>query len=217
MLNICLMENKIPTIWRQSKIIAILKPGTDSSIPKKYRPISLLCHMYKLYERMILNRIAHVIEQHLMKEQASFRSGKYCTSQLLNLTQHIENEYEEDMITGTAFVDLSAAYDTVNRRLLIQKLYNTTLDSQLCRVIQNLLSDRRFCEKLNNERSKWRIQKNGCCSPSETYGRKWGNSNFQILTELPVPPQALNKRTVYHRGVFRPPPYSIYTRTISKS
>ena len=32
----------------------------------------------------------------------------------------------------------------------------------------------------------------GCCScsPSETYGRKWGDSNFQILTELPVPPQA---------------------------
>ena len=56
------------------------------------------------------------------------------------------------MITGTAFVDLSAAYDTVNHRLLIQKLYNTTLDNQLCRVIQNLL---------HNERSRWRIHKNG--------------------------------------------------------
>ena len=65
------------------------------------------------------------------------------------------------MITGTVIVDLSAAYDTVNHRLLIQKLYNTTLDSQLCRVIQNLLSDRRFYVELNNERSRWRIQKNG--------------------------------------------------------
>ena len=161
MLNICFIENKIPTIWRQSKIIAILKPGKDSSIPKNYRPISLLCHTYKLYERMILNRIAPAIEQHIIKEQAGFRSGKSCTSQLLNLTPHIEDGYEEGMITGTAFVDLSAAYDTVNHRLLIQKLYNTTLDSQLCRVIQNLLSDRRFYVELNNERSRWRIQKNG--------------------------------------------------------
>ena len=65
------------------------------------------------------------------------------------------------MIRGTAFVDLSAAYDTVNYRLLIQKLYNTTLDSQLCRVIQNLLLDRRFYVELNNERCRCRIQKNG--------------------------------------------------------
>ena len=100
MLNICFRENKIPTVWRQSKIIAILKPGKDSSIPKNYRQISLLCHTYKLYERMILDRIAPAIEQHLIKEQADFRSAKSCTSQLLNLTQHIEDGYEEGMITG---------------------------------------------------------------------------------------------------------------------
>ena len=34
MLNKCYMENKIPTLWRQSKIIVILKHGKDSSIPK---------------------------------------------------------------------------------------------------------------------------------------------------------------------------------------
>ena len=110
MLNICYMENRIPTIWRQYKIIAILKPGKDSSIPKNYRPISLLCHTYKLYERMILNRIAPAIEQHLIKEQAGFRSGNSCTGQLLKLTQHVGDGCEEGMITGIAFVDLSAAY-----------------------------------------------------------------------------------------------------------
>ena len=155
------MENKIPTIWRQSKIIAILKPGKDSSTPKNYRPISLLCHTNKLYKRIIRNRTAPAIEQHLIKEQTGFRSGKSCTSQLRNLTQHIEDRYEEGMITGTAFVDRSAAYDTVNHRLLIQTLYNTTLDSQLCRGIQNLLSERRVYVELNNGRSRWRKQKNG--------------------------------------------------------
>ena len=144
MLNKCFMENKIPTLWRQSKIIAILKPGKDSAIPKSYRQISFLCQTYKLYERMILNRIATTIEQHLIKEQAGFRPGKSCTSQLLNLAQHIEDGYEESMITGTAFVDLSAAYDTVNHILLIQKLFNITQDSTLYRVNQNLLSNRRL-------------------------------------------------------------------------
>ena len=65
------------------------------------------------------------------------------------------------MITGAAFVDLSAAYDTINHRILIQKLYNITQDSHLSRVLHNMLSNRRFYVELNNERSRWRIQKNG--------------------------------------------------------
>ena len=65
------------------------------------------------------------------------------------------------MIIGSAFVDLSAAYDTVNHRSLIQKFYNITQDNPLCRVIQNMLSSRRFYVELNNEHSRWRKQKNG--------------------------------------------------------
>ena len=80
MLNKCFMENKIQTLWRQSKIIAILTPGKDSAIQTSYRPISILCHTYKLYERMILNRIAPTIEQPLIKEQFGFRPRKLCTS-----------------------------------------------------------------------------------------------------------------------------------------
>ena len=76
MLNVCFTENRIPKVCRQSKIIAILKPGKDSAIPKSYRPISLLFHMYKLYERLILNRIAPSVDRHLIKEQASFTPGK---------------------------------------------------------------------------------------------------------------------------------------------
>ena len=49
----------------------------------------------------------------------------------------------------------------LNHRLLIQKLYNITQDSALCRVVQKLLSNRRLYVELNNEGSRWRLQKNG--------------------------------------------------------
>ena len=55
----------------------------------------------------ILNRIAPTINQHLIKEQAGFRPGKSCisqVSQLLNITQDIDDGYQEIIITGTAFV-----------------------------------------------------------------------------------------------------------------
>ena len=129
--------------------------------PKSYIPISLLCHMYKLYKRFIINRIAPSVDRHLIKEQVGFRPGKSCCSQLLNRTQQIEDGNQRGMITGAAFVDLSAAYDTVNHRFLIRKLYDFTEDIPLCRVIQNMLSISRLYVELNNDRSRWGNQKNG--------------------------------------------------------
>ena len=77
MLNTYCIENKIPMIQRQSKIIVILKSGKDSAILKNYRPISLLCHTYKLYKILILNRVSPFLEQHLIKEQDDFRPGSH--------------------------------------------------------------------------------------------------------------------------------------------
>ena len=94
MMNSILKTQKFPKLWRKSKVIAILKPGKDSTLPKSYRPISLLCHTYKLFERMILNRLNPLIETMIIDQQAGFRPGKSTTGQLLNLTQHIEDGYE---------------------------------------------------------------------------------------------------------------------------
>ena len=104
MLNNCFIDNKIPTIWRQSKIIAILKPGKDSAVPKSYRPISLLCHTYKLYERLILNRIAPTIEKHLIKEQAGFRAGKQGWGQVQYLYLSTYLSVLEYLVYGNAKV-----------------------------------------------------------------------------------------------------------------
>ncbi len=161
MMNNTVKNNKFPKLWRKSRVIAILKPGKDSSIPKNYRPISLLCHTYKLFERLLLNRLNSFTDEVLIKEQAGFRSGKSCTSQLLNLTQHIEDGYEKNVITGTVFVDLSAAYDTVNHKLLLNKLFQLTQDAKLTNLIGNMLSNRRFFVELNGQKSRWRKQKNG--------------------------------------------------------
>ena len=141
-------------------MIAMPKPGKDPSSPKSYHPISLLCIPYKLYERLILMRIS-LVDEKLTKDQAGFRPGRSCAGQLLNLTQHIEDGYERKMLTDAASVDLSAAYDTVQHRLMIRKLMDMTGDIYLCQVIRGLLSNRRFIVQLNDKKSRWRSQKNG--------------------------------------------------------
>ena len=109
-----------------------------------------------LYERMILNRLSPVIEHVLIPEQAGFRPGKYCTAQVLNLTQHIEDGFETGKITDIVLVDLSAAYDTDNHRRLLEKVYNMTRDYRLMCTIRTLLENRRFFVELGGKISRWR-------------------------------------------------------------
>ena len=58
MFNECMRTNSIPKIWRKSIVVALLNPCKDPASPNSYRPVSLLCHTYKLFERLVLNRVA---------------------------------------------------------------------------------------------------------------------------------------------------------------
>ena len=63
---------------------------------------------------------------------------------MLNLTQHIEDDFERNEPTGGVFVELTAAYDTVNHRLLLSELYDMTKEFHLTKLIQLLLENRLF-------------------------------------------------------------------------
>ena len=67
------------------------------------------------------------------------------------------------MVTGTVFVDLSAAYDTISHKLLLNKIYRMTSDIKFTNLTGNMLSNRRYFVELNGQKSRWRNQKN--CLP----------------------------------------------------
>lgn len=59
------------------------------------------------------------------------------------------------------FIDLTAAYDTVNHNLQISKIKDLTKDNTLARTINTLHRNRRYCVELEGNVCRWRIQKNG--------------------------------------------------------
>ena len=67
----------------------------------------------------------------------------------------------KSLTTGTAFVDLSAAYDTVNHILLLIKLYGMTGDAEFTKLIGSMMKYRRFYVETNGKKSRWRNKKNG--------------------------------------------------------
>lgn len=57
---------------------------------------------------------------------------------------HRTDGYEAKKITGVVFIDLTAAYDTVNHRIKTYELYKTTHDFRFVKIVKALLSNRRF-------------------------------------------------------------------------
>ena len=58
--------------WLQTMLSKCLTYNNIQKLRKSYRPISLLCHTYKLYELMILNRVTPKLKQHLIKDQSDY-------------------------------------------------------------------------------------------------------------------------------------------------
>ena len=99
------------------------------------------------------------------------------------------------MITDATFVDLSAAYDTVNHRILFQKLYNITQGSHQCRVFKNVLSNRRYYVELNKEPSRWRIQKNGL--PKGVSSHQSCSTSTLMISHFMIERVSLYMQTIY--------------------
>jgi len=91
---------------------------------------------------MLINHLIPFLDSTLIKEQADFCPEKSCTGVVLNLTQTIENGFENKKVRGVALVDLTATHDTVNHRLMLKKLYDTNMDYEFVIIFGALLSNK---------------------------------------------------------------------------
>jgi hypothetical protein len=71
--NLCLESGTHP--WKHTKVVVINKPDKpDYSLPKAYRPISLLKCIGKLLEKVVAKRFNCNIEQHRLIPMTQFGS-----------------------------------------------------------------------------------------------------------------------------------------------
>ncbi len=98
--------------------------------------------------------------ENITDEQAGFRQGRSTGDQVLALTIYIENGFQQNQKTGTVFLDLSAAYDTVWLAGLLLKL-SKVLTRWVVEAIELFLHDRRFRVHMADKNSSWRKQVKG--------------------------------------------------------
>ena len=123
--------------------------------------LSLLSILYKLFERLILNRIKPLVEDKLPIEQAGLRANRGCNDQVTALTSFIENGFQRGQKTMAVFVDLTAAYDTIWRKGLLLKFLKMIPCKRFAYLINDMLNNCFFKIYLNNEGCKWKRLNNG--------------------------------------------------------
>lgn len=148
--NHCLAISHFPAGWKLARVTAIPKPNKDSGILTNWRPISQLCCVSKIFEKIISNRLNCTIGRlKLFDNQFGFLGQHSTTHALARIQDKINYGLNHGMITSLVAIDLKAAFDVLWHRGLIFKLTRLGFHPGLAKLIQGFLTGRTFSVALN--------------------------------------------------------------------
>ena len=104
----------IPSEWRCHIIIPIPKSSNDLNLVSNYRPISLLCTVSKVLERLVFDKVSDfVINNVISSSQFGFVKNRTCLQQLLLFMDYIIKAHEQKVQVDVIYLDIKKAFDTV--------------------------------------------------------------------------------------------------------
>ena len=123
LLNVSFTHGEFPDKLKVAVITPIYKKGTREDI-SNYRPVSVLPIFSKIFEKITYNRLISFLEKNniLYNNQYGLRSGYSTDTALIYVTENILKALNEKRHVAGVFMDLAKAYDTINHKLLLQKL-----------------------------------------------------------------------------------------------
>ena len=122
-LNIAITTGTHPEKLKLVNVLPIYKKGSRLLV-SNYRPISLLSNLNKIFEKIIYKRVHNFMEKNeiLYPLQFGFRSKHSTIHALINITEKVRSALDQNKVSCGIFVDLQKAFDTVNHKILLQKL-----------------------------------------------------------------------------------------------
>ena len=153
----------VPKSWRHADLVLIPKPGKDPSSTKGYRPISLICTIAKLFDRIANYRIRTQLSdaQYFCDEQSGFRTLHGCPDHLYRLSRDGYSALQQGKECTVISLDIEAAFDTVPHPDLRAKIHEAPLDSLWKRYLSENLRNRTFRVRIGGSHSQPKIIRAG--------------------------------------------------------
>ena len=146
--NCCIKEGTYIDSFKIAKCVAVYKGNkADVYDPVSYRPISILNSLNKVFEKLLHNQLYCYLEHNklLPQFQYGYRKGHSPCHAVLDFTKEIENTLDNNEVAVAVFMDLSKAFDTVDKTILKEKLNKLGIAGISNRLLYNYMTNRHFC------------------------------------------------------------------------
>ena len=143
-----------PNALKSAEVVPIHKAG-DKTVVSNYRPISLISNIAKIFEKIIYNRLFSFLQQCniLADAQYGFVKGRGTTDALNRISDIIYNNLDKSIPLIVTFIDLAKAFDTVNHKLLIEKLERYGIRGKSLDLITSYLTNRKQRVRISDQKS----------------------------------------------------------------
>jgi len=124
-INLSLSESVVPEELKLALIVPILKKiGLDLEVLNNYRPVSILSFLSKLLERVVLSQLLDHLSLNDLFElyQSSYKKWHSTETALVQVHDNILRALDENDGVILILLDQSAAFDTVDHRILLNRL-----------------------------------------------------------------------------------------------
>ena len=142
--------------WKIANIVPVYK-GKDKprKNPTSYRPISLLPVISKITEIIISKQLMKYMTESLQlnTNQHAYRSNHNTTSAICKLADSLYESTDDNMISIILAVDQSAAFNTVDHKILLQKLSKYNCSEQTISWFRSYLQYRTQTVYIRNKLS----------------------------------------------------------------
>ena len=156
-INSSLSLYHVPESFKLAAIMPLLKQLNMELIYKNYRPVSNLKYISKLTERVVALQLnEHLVENDILEPmQSAYKSGHSTETALLKVQNDILMAMDNQKVTALLLLDLSAAFDTVNHTILLNRLQKRVgITGGALRWFQSYLENRKQSVRINNVNSE---------------------------------------------------------------
>ena len=152
--NLCLEQGIYPHSMKIARVIPLFKSGSRQSL-NNYRPISTLICFNKIFERLTFNRMSNFINYYrlLSNYQFGFRANYSTGFAVFSLLSDYFMTFNKKLYTVALYLDLSKAFDSVNRDILLHKLNCFGFRGLTNDFIKSYLSNRKQFTDINGVKS----------------------------------------------------------------